>query len=68
MKNKSTKKYNTGKQIQKNTKYFNSNFDTYENYEDNFEGQFEVRDPSTITKYPLSFVKDLNISVQKKKY
>jgi hypothetical protein len=40
----------------------------YANFEDNFEDPFEVRDPSTITKYPLSYVKDLNISVKKKKY
>jgi hypothetical protein len=63
-----TKTYNTRKQIQQNPFYFNSSFKTYENYDDNFEDPFEVKDPSTITKYPLSFVKDLNISVQKKKY
>jgi hypothetical protein len=66
--NTSTKKYNTRKQVQKNTKYFNSSYHTYENYDDNFEDPFEVKDPSTIMKYPLSFVKYLNISVQKKKY
>jgi hypothetical protein len=68
MKNIPTKKYNTRKQIQKNTKYFKRSYDTYANFEDNFEDPFEVRDPSIITKYPESFVKDLNISVQNKKY
>jgi hypothetical protein len=66
--NNSTKTYNTRKETQKNTKYFNPIFETYTNFDDNFEDPFEVRNPSTITKYPLSFVKDLNISMQKKKY
>jgi hypothetical protein len=61
------KTYNTHKKAQKNSKYFN-NFETYENFEDNFEDRFQVTHPSLITKYPLSYVKDLNISVQKKKY
>jgi hypothetical protein len=60
----STETYNTRKQTQKNTKYFNPFFETYENYEDNFEDPFEVRNPSTIAKYPESYVKDLNITVQ----
>jgi hypothetical protein len=66
--NNPPKTYNTRKQIQKNPFYFTSFFETYENYDDNFEDPFEIRNPSTITKYPESFVKDLNITVQKKKY
>jgi hypothetical protein len=66
--NNPTKTYNTRTQIQKNTKYFNPFFETYDNFEDNFEDPFEIKNPSTIAKYPESFVKDLNITVQKKKY
>jgi hypothetical protein len=46
--NNPTKTYNTRKQIQKNIKYFNSSYNTYANFEDNFENPFEVKDPSTI--------------------
>jgi hypothetical protein len=66
--NNPTKTYNTRKQTQKNSKNFNPFFETYENYDDNFEDPFEVRNPSKIAKYPESYMKDLNITVQKKKY
>jgi hypothetical protein len=61
--NNSSKIYNTRKDTQKNPVYFNSNFETYENFEEHFEYPFEITYPLLKTKFPLSCVKDLNITV-----
>jgi hypothetical protein len=49
-----------------NTLIFNEDYETYENFEDNFEDRYELKHPSIITKYPTTYAPDHSITIQKK--
>jgi hypothetical protein len=57
-----------GKNLKKNTLIFNNDYETNENFDDNFEDPYELKHPSIITKYPTEYVPDHNINLRKKRF
>jgi hypothetical protein len=52
----------------RNQNYFNDDFETSDDYKDNFNNSYSLKHPSDISTYSTYYILDYNINKNKKRY